>query len=321
MEIVFFTYTVIVMMMCAVAGTVAAATYVVSRHREYLFTCTLFVFYLFDLSLIFQAEYLYNGGAIYLTDYYAIDSPMVKTFFALGVLESIWLLVCHFLDKKNPVLLIGPAVAFVVFSFLITWLMPEGPFRQWLFYSQREAYMLWCIGYSVACYFRTKDPVRKAFMKRQFPLILVSLLLILCIIVENTVLIFLWNPIGDSAKPLLVLFFSERNISENVLIMVYAIVAIKVCFDCLKFRGQAGPSVSSANDSHLELVLPSFCTQHHLTPREREILVLIVQGKDYQNIASALQLAPGTVKSHTHNILKKTECTNRTELLQKFWSR
>ena len=48
-----------------------------------------------------------------------------------------------------------------------------------------------------------------------------------------------------------------------------------------------------------------------MTAREREILALVLQGKDNQNIASELQLALGTVKAHVHNILKKTDHASR----------
>lgn len=42
-------------------------------------------------------------------------------------------------------------------------------------------------------------------------------------------------------------------------------------------------------------------------------------GKDNQNIAAELSLAPGTVKVHVHNILKKSQKTNRQELIQDYW--
>ena len=59
--------------------------------------------------------------------------------------------------------------------------------------------------------------------------------------------------------------------------------------------------------------------RHGLTAREREILALVLQGKDNQNIASELQLALGTVKAHVHNILKKTDHASRQELARDFW--
>ena len=66
-------------------------------------------------------------------------------------------------------------------------------------------------------------------------------------------------------------------------------------------------------------MLPAFCEHYHLTARESVILKEVLQGKDNQNIASSLQLALGTVKTHVHNILKKTGTATRQGLAQLFW--
>ena len=63
-----------------------------------------------------------------------------------------------------------------------------------------------------------------------------------------------------------------------------------------------------------------YCDRNALTTREQDILRAIIDGKDNQNIASELQLALGTVKTHVHNVFKKTGTTNRNELLKAFWA-
>lgn len=59
-------------------------------------------------------------------------------------------------------------------------------------------------------------------------------------------------------------------------------------------------------------------TEHGLTPREREILLFILQGRDSQEIADALDISPGTVKRHIHNLCEKTVSANRVELMGRF---
>ncbi len=44
-----------------------------------------------------------------------------------------------------------------------------------------------------------------------------------------------------------------------------------------------------------------------------------LQGKDNQNIASTLTIAPSTVKVYVHRLLQKTECENRQALIRIFW--
>ena len=50
-----------------------------------------------------------------------------------------------------------------------------------------------------------------------------------------------------------------------------------------------------------------------LTPREREVLGLLVDGMTNKGIAQALTLSPGTVRMHVSNILSKLGVSNRTE--------
>ncbi|MEJ2753227.1 MAG: response regulator transcription factor [Chloroflexota bacterium] len=50
-----------------------------------------------------------------------------------------------------------------------------------------------------------------------------------------------------------------------------------------------------------------------LTPRENEVLALIVQGKTNKQIAASLTISLATVRLHVSNILSKLNAANRTE--------
>ena len=50
-----------------------------------------------------------------------------------------------------------------------------------------------------------------------------------------------------------------------------------------------------------------------LTPREREVLELLRVGMTNKDIAAALGVAPGTVKTHVQEVLEKLGATGRTE--------
>ena len=62
----------------------------------------------------------------------------------------------------------------------------------------------------------------------------------------------------------------------------------------------------------LDGVLPGGEAASFLTPRQREVLVLLGQGKSNKEIARVLQLAEGTVKLHVTAILKALNVNNRT---------
>lgn len=63
-----------------------------------------------------------------------------------------------------------------------------------------------------------------------------------------------------------------------------------------------------------EALLGDFEVRHGLTARQCEILRLAVSGRSNVEISAELFLSESTVKFHMKNILKKTGCTNRTEL-------
>ncbi len=55
--------------------------------------------------------------------------------------------------------------------------------------------------------------------------------------------------------------------------------------------------------------------ESELTPRERQVLELIAQGKSNRDIAAALALTESTVKKHINGLLEKLGASGRTEAL------
>ena len=134
-------------------------------------------------------------------------------------------------------------------------------------------------------------------------------------------MILMWSPGQDSISSMLPLYVCERNFSETALALMFAVFTLVEAVKTLRLRFNEPPVAQE--DSHARRMadaLPAFCERHGLTAREREVLTLVLEGHDNQNIASELQLALGTVKTHVHNAFKKTGTTNRNELLKAFWA-
>jgi DNA-binding CsgD family transcriptional regulator len=61
--------------------------------------------------------------------------------------------------------------------------------------------------------------------------------------------------------------------------------------------------------------MDAFCGEHELSVREREVLILLVEGQRYKQIADRLSISLDTVKSHASRIYRKTKASGRTDLL------
>lgn len=63
--------------------------------------------------------------------------------------------------------------------------------------------------------------------------------------------------------------------------------------------------------------LPPPTANYHLTPRELEVLDLLVQGDDYKAIADKLFLSNYTVRAHTRNIYEKLHVHTKSQAVAK----
>lgn len=77
----------------------------------------------------------------------------------------------------------------------------------------------------------------------------------------------------------------------------------------------AGPeAIVTELDEAMQADHPAPPPTHHLTPRERQVLVRVAEGHSDKKIAQALGISPGTVGKHVAVLLGKLELHNRVEL-------
>ena len=320
MEASFYLYTIVVMLVCVASGSVSLSAYFVSRRRSFLFAAAMLLFYFLDLALIFQYEYLGQNVEYSINQFYTINHPQLKILLALGTLEPMWLILCDFVNERRRTWSLVPALAFIAVSEIVVLCLPVDEFRQWLFYTLRQVFLLWCLAFGVYRYCTARNEVEKARLRRQEPLFFVTSALCLCILVEDVGMILILDASFFANADLLPLYISERNFSENILLLALSFFTLRAAADTLRLRSKEPPSTDAPDtQEYVDELLPAFCERYRLTSRERVILEQVLQGKDNQNIASSLQLALGTVKAHVHNILKKTGVSTRQELTQLFW--
>lgn len=77
--------------------------------------------------------------------------------------------------------------------------------------------------------------------------------------------------------------------------------------------GEAFIQPEIASRALRELMHPAAAAIEPLSDREREVLVLLAQGRSNREIAETLVITEGTVKNHVSNILAKLQAENRTQ--------
>jgi DNA-binding CsgD family transcriptional regulator len=68
-------------------------------------------------------------------------------------------------------------------------------------------------------------------------------------------------------------------------------------------------------------VFDANCKLYHLTPREIEIVTLIIKGQSYKIVGSILGISEKTVGRHVSNIFIKVSATNKIDLINKLEAR
>lgn len=70
-------------------------------------------------------------------------------------------------------------------------------------------------------------------------------------------------------------------------------------------------------EQYEEKILADFEQRYKMSARESEVFRLMEAGRSNKEIAGDLYISESTVKFHVKNVLKKTSCSNRTELAMK----
>lgn len=74
------------------------------------------------------------------------------------------------------------------------------------------------------------------------------------------------------------------------------------------------PNITLLNDEQWQIVRQKY----HMTPREVEIAKLICRGMSNEEIADAVKIRYGTVKTHIRNIYRRVHVKSKVAMLLRF---
>lgn len=121
----------------------------------------------------------------------------------------------------------------------------------------------------------------------------------------------LFGRIGDAAGNLSGILLNDKIVPLVTVSSICFVAAFVVFF--MLYNKIYIPSSQSLPSQ--EERLNAFIQKYELSARETEVLNLIREGASNGEISAKLFISENTVKFHVHNILKKTGCSNRAELL------
>lgn len=271
------------------------------------------------MTEIFFFEYTLQNQSFPASDYYSITMPVMRTLVATASQAFIWLIAMDLLDKHSKKQFAIPVLTFLLCESLIIVAVPSGPMHQWLYYTMRQVFLVFVGLYIFWTAHKSTKVELKARVNNQRKHLIIGAILVGCIVAEDFYNILI---VPMSLAPSwLQLYLSERNFSENFLACYFAILLIIYSYHVLSIRMQEAPEEKNVSDldRHIEEQMPFYRNAYKLSNRETEVMRLVVLGKSNQEIADELFLAVGTVKTHIHNILVKTEQQNRTTLILHFW--
>ncbi len=113
-------------------------------------------------------------------------------------------------------------------------------------------------------------------------------------------------------------FFPERLLGDQLYstILVLALFVPLTFLFFFFFQEKHEQNLSKPQDT--EVLFQRFEEQYALTNRESEVVRQIIMGLSNSEISAVLYISESTVKFHVKNILRKTGCVNRAEVMSQF---
>jgi|GEM_PF-2581320 len=104
---------------------------------------------------------------------------------------------------------------------------------------------------------------------------------------------------------------TDKILSSIIFTVLFALL-IFIFF--MYFQKAYYPAVSYETSKEDQLL--SFSQRYNMTSREKEVFQLLIKGTPNREIAALMYITDNTVKFHVKNLLKKTNCLNRVDLVK-----
>lgn len=325
MEAFLLIYNVILTCLYVVPMLLSFLFYQRNKRYIYLYTTVVFGAFALDEIVICMTEFVpwfsefYKGMLLSVPSFKTIIY-FLTFLFTIRIIETI-------MEEGFPLVLYIGLVTLIVFLLFVPG-VGDSSLKLWLYYSASSAFAI-IIGIRGLYYFR-KIPKQDRTDTQNYLHKVLLLVVVFYIIVTLEDSFTLFDPNSFLHR-------STRSISEDIFRIIITITTtvflVRKIVLLLKnsnvkdveiFAGvnidKSDSVATQSEDKEVEKKetyskFYLFCKEYQLTPREQDILLLIVDNKSNDEISEALVISIGTAKTHIHNIYAKLNVKRRRELL------
>lgn len=289
--------------------------YSYKKHHGYLAIIAIFLSYIIDNSIVFCTEMIPDFAAVY--DRMFLQTPSVKTLvFILRIASLLFLLSRSMPEFRIPHVLILSAIHA---SLLICVPLIQDYDLMVYFYYFPSQFVVICVAiWALNVHRKNRERYGNEEGRKLRKLLLYFLVMSILVLLEDTFVIFF---VDVYTGPGIKIF--NRNFNENILFCGLALLYSHRCFrDIGQMHNKILEYQTEKDDQpefHVQMdPVRQFAQLHGLTDRETDILRCLLEGNSQQEISENLVIALGTVKTHTHNIYRKTDAANRNQIIQHY---
>lgn len=282
------------------------------RHKRPLLIalCIMFVVYLADNTIVFCTEIVPEFAGVYNRMF--LETPSVKTIYFVTLLGSL-LYALHCVIPAFTLRQMGLLIAVYAALLICAPMISKDSWMVFVYYFITQSFVIGISIWGLRTLRSKESSFDKGVLKRVF---LYFLCMSTLILVEDSLVIFFLDKLSGPWPKI-----NNRNFFENLLYLGLSLPVFRYALTQIKYQDSPLDAPASPDNPIPEPPqrdLYEFCLCYKLTEREQEILSLLLQSRSQQAISDALLIAPGTVKTHTHNIYQKTGSANRNQVIAKY---
>ena len=306
---IIYIYNLLLTILYAVTGSLSFNNFWVEprgcRRKVLLMITLLSVLFILNNWLISMTELIASFGAYYNQSFSGL--PLAKTVLFLATNYCLISLVSLMRSSK-----VSGLSLFLLFLsgiwMLIMPLFPKGQMQVYLYYLPNQIFLAYC---GMTALLKTRTSLFSDLSGKYLKWLgILSIFFALTILLEDSVVIFNFDDYRRFNMRI-----QNRNFNEDLFAISICLLAI---YYLLKDHVRRTETNARWYLPEEETIIARFCQDYHLTSREKEVFILLLDKRHNQEIADSLMLSLGTVKTHVHNIYIKLGIGKRQELFASY---